>query len=135
MTAYLATPKPSSLAGRAASRVSVGDRAASGAASCTAASDHGSAADARTPFYDHLMSMIDETAVESGRVQRDHQINAAALAAAPRWRLGQLLTGTAGLVAVLAVGGAVIEAGMRARQPTVVAADPAPEKESFVVAR
>jgi hypothetical protein len=80
------------------------------------------------------MSMIDETAVENRRVRPDRQINAAPLAATPRWRLGQLLTATAGLVAVVAIGGAVIEAGMRARQPIAVAADPAPEKGSLVVA-
>src|SRR5262245_59327049 len=50
---------------------------------------------ARTPFYDHLMSMIDETAVENRRAQHG---DAASGAAEPRWRLSRVLTCAAGLV-------------------------------------
>lgn len=133
MTAYLATPKLSSLAGRTAG---LGDRTASRTTVARAvASDAGSVVDARTPFYDQLRSMIDETRLENRRVQHDQESHAAPLAANPRWSVGQILTGTAGLIVVVAVGSAVIEAAVRSmRQPTVVAAETAPEKRSVVVA-
>jgi hypothetical protein len=129
MNGRLATPKLNSLAGRAASRVPLADQAASRAPGRAAASDHENAADAQTPFYNHLMSMIDETAQENRRVQQDHAVPAL-LAPAPRWRIGHLLTVAAGLTVALAVASAVIEAGLRATRPTTVAADTAPEKVS-----
>jgi hypothetical protein len=134
MTAYLATPRLESLAGRAANRVSVGERAASRAPIAAAASDHGSAADTGTPFYNHLMSMIDETAQENRRVQQDDDVNGALLGAAPRWRVGKLLTAAAGLTVVVAVGSAVIDAGLKAMRPVAVAPETGPEKRPLAVA-
>lgn len=108
---------------------------ASDAGSVAVASEAGGVVDTQTPFYNHLMSMIDETAVENRRVQQDQEPNPAPLAANDKWRVGQVLTATAGLVVVVAVASAAIEGSVRwLRTPTVVATESTPEKRSLVVA-
>ena len=116
MTADAATPRLPSLAGRAARGVSRGSRAVSP-----------TTPDARTPFYDHLMSMINATAVENRHAPHDHELDAAAPdTAEPRWRIGHLITCAAGLVVAVAVAGAIIGSLTGRRVPPVVAADSAP---------
>jgi hypothetical protein len=95
----------------------------------TAASDEARPDDAGTPFYDHLMSMIDATALENRRAEQSHETDAAPLLPDYSWRAGQLIAGTAGLIAVAAVGAAMIGSGVGLREPPpVVAADSAPDK-------
>jgi hypothetical protein len=80
------------------------------------------AADTPTPFYDHLMSMIDATALESSRAAQDHE------AVAPRidrhrWRIHPLVPCIAGLVVVAAVGRILLVSEESQMPPPVVMAD------------
>lgn len=137
MTTNAATAKLHSLAGRTARAGSRGELTIvpRGATDLAAASADGRADDAQTPFYNHLMSMIDATAVENRRTPQGHEIDAAAPdAAAPRWRIGHLITCAAGLVVAVAVTGAIIGSLTGRRAPPVVAADSAPGVGSIVAA-
>jgi SH3 domain-containing protein len=130
MATHVAMLKPTSPEGRAAQGGARVRPAASPAATRhTAATADAHPDDAGTPFYDHLMSMIDATALENRRAEQDHETDAAPLLPDYSWRAGQLIAGTAGLIAVAAVGAAMIGSGVGLRErPPVIAADSAPDK-------
>jgi hypothetical protein len=78
--------------------------------SYAAAPPHGRS-DAGTPFYNHLMSMIDETALENRLSQQALETDAGPPAANHSWLTGHLIASAAVLTLVVAVGSAI--AGLR----------------------
>jgi hypothetical protein len=108
MTADGAMPKPMS---EAASRTAMSNAEASA-----------HAVDVPTPFYDHLMSMIDATAVENERAVQDDEVYVASHVA-QWWRVRLLGPGIAGLVAVAAIGGVLLFSAVSQRQPPAATAD------------
>jgi Bacterial SH3 domain len=134
MTALVASPGPVTLVGCTAIDVSHRDPAPPPATANHAAASAGGHADAGTPFYNHLMSMIDATALENRHAQQCREIDAVPPTDGHSWLTGHLIASAAVLVVVVAFGGIV--AGLRAGQsePPVVTADRAPAKKSLLVA-
>jgi hypothetical protein len=91
----------------------------------------GGADDGQAPFYDQLMSMIHETAQENRSATPDLEIDAAPPAAQHSWRIGRLVTCTAGLIVAVAVGNAAVGSAMR--QWAQPAADVAPDRTVHAV--
>jgi hypothetical protein len=130
MNADVATPKSTGLAGHAEGSASAEEPAASPPRHAPASPDEEGAP---TPFYDHLMTMIEATALESRSAPYNDDDDAAPPIASHRWRTLHPITFAAGLIVVIAAGGAVLRSGASQRQPAVVAADSAPEEASRVV--
>jgi hypothetical protein len=114
MTADVATPQP---------------KQPSAASSHTAAAPDGRTDGAPTPFYNHLMSMIDATAEENSRAWNDD------VDATPRFpglgaRMTYPVACAAGFLATLAAGGLIIATQVSRKEPPVVAGVEAPQAGS-----
>jgi hypothetical protein len=128
MTADVTMPKSEPLADHAAGDVSHGDQAASNTTTThPAASPEGATEGAPTPFYDHLMSMVQATALENGDELQDDPLDLAPPVTHHGWRMPYLMPFAAGLIVAVAAGGALIASKVGRTEPPVVAADSAPE--------
>jgi Bacterial SH3 domain len=137
MTADVATSKSKDLAGLPAGDASHEDQAASDTTTSDAAASPQEGTEGKegapTPFYDHLMSMIQETALENGRGTQAEHLVVVPPVAHHGWRMPYLMPFAAGLIVAVAAGGALIASKIGRREPPVVAAESAPEAGPQVV--
>jgi hypothetical protein len=131
MTADVATLKSKGLADRVARNVSRGHRAALRMTAMRYAGSlpEESTGETPTPYYDRLMSAIHATALENRRAPQGDRADAPP-AANRRRRIRRLITCSAVLIAAAAAGHAMLGSGLSQRQPSVAAADNAPEGRS-----
>jgi hypothetical protein len=126
MSGDVATPELKSLGGGAvASSTAGGHPSASRAVTrpAAASADRRSGA-APTPFYDHLMSMIDATALEDRRAAaQDDEADDAGRGGLQGWSFHPLVLCIAGLVVVAAAGRFLLASDMSREQPPLVTAD------------